>query len=131
MSEQAISESDLCAYVDGHLDGERLAAVEAGLRTDEALRARAADWRDQRRALRVLFDPVLDEPVPERLRLAADGSAAPRARPAASWRWAAVVAWLALGGVVGYGLRAYQGAADPAAMLHASLPRQAAIAHAG
>ena len=67
MSDRAISESDLCAYVDGHLDGERLAAVEAGLRTDEALRARAADWRDQRRALRVLFDPVLDEPVPERL----------------------------------------------------------------
>ncbi|MCB1909475.1 MAG: anti-sigma factor [Rhodocyclaceae bacterium] len=130
MSDRAISESDLCAYVDGRLDGERLATVEAGLLLDEAQRARAGDWRAQATALRALFDPVLDEPVPARLLLAAGGRAERPGRPASAWRWAAAVAWLALGAVLGYGVRDYRGATDPAAVLHAGLARQAAIAHA-
>ena len=129
MNERAINESDLCAYVDGRLDGDRLAAVEAALQADEALRGRAQDWRAQTEALHGLYDPIVDEPIPERLLISAAGKSERRPGPANGWRWAAAVAWLALGVVVGYGTRVYQVAADPV-MQHANLPRQAAIAHA-
>jgi anti-sigma factor RsiW len=62
-----IGERDLLAYVDGLLDPARRQAVEAQLAADPAAAARIADFAAQRTALRSLYDPVLDEPVPPRL----------------------------------------------------------------
>lgn len=63
-----IGEIDLQAYVDDLLDPRRRAEVEALLAADPETATRIADFRAQRTAIRRLYDPVLDEPVPERLR---------------------------------------------------------------
>jgi len=72
--------------------------------------------------LHAWFDPVLEETLPARVRLPV---LRPRLRPVL--RAAATVAWLALGGVVGWYLHAFSAAqpADAVAFAH-----QAAIAHA-
>jgi len=74
----------LRAHVDGELDAATAARVEAQLANDP----RAAEFMRRERALRqrlaAAFDPVLDEPVPDRL-MAALGQAAPAANdPTAS-----------------------------------------------
>jgi len=120
MSRQVVTEADLHAYVDGVLPAARAAEVDAYLadRPEEA--ARLAAFREQIAALRREFDPVLDEPPPQRLRV-----------PPLYWtrpllRYAAVVAWLTLGGVIGWQLHAYTADQRAEAI---SWPRRAAIAH--
>jgi len=115
-----VTEAELHAFVDGLLPEARRAEIEAYLAThpEDALRVRS--WRAQNQALHDLFDPVLGEALPARVRGVA---LLRRARPAL--RFAAVVAWIALGGVAGWYLRAYNAApADVVAFAH-----QAAIAH--
>ncbi|HEX9178967.1 MAG TPA: anti-sigma factor [Burkholderiales bacterium] len=115
-----ISEHDLHAYADGELDPARTAAVEAHLAADHGASQRVAAWRRQKEALHALFDPVLAEPVPQRL------LEPPRARPP-MLRMAAVVAWLVVGGAAGWALRGM----GPAPVPHAvPLAHQAAVAHA-
>lgn len=115
-----ISDNDLHAYADGELDPARVAEVEAHIGADPGAAQRVADWRRQKEALHALFDGVLTEPVPARL------LERPRARRPLL-RMAAVLAWLAVGGVAGWALRG----AGPAAGPHAvPLARQAAVAHA-
>jgi anti-sigma factor RsiW len=99
MSNAPVTEADLHAYVDAALPPERLAEVEAYLaeRPDEA--ARVAAYREQNQALRREFERVLNEPLPERF-------TRPR-RSNVVRRYAAVAAWLALGGVIGWQLHAY------------------------
>ena len=120
MSRQPITEADLHAHVDGVLPPPRAAEVDAYLaeRPEEA--ARVAAYREQLVALRREFDAVLDEPLPQRLHV-------PRfywARPLL--RYAAVVAWLTLGGMAGWQLHAYT--ADKRSETTA-WARRAAIAH--
>ena len=105
--------AQIYAYVDGELDAESAARLEADSRADPALAARIAQQRELRARLRTEFDPVLNEPIPERLGAAlaspARGSAvmpigaAPRAaRPVSSPRqWLALAATLAVGVFVG------------------------------
>lgn len=112
-------ETELHAYVDGALDAETRRAVEERLAAYPEDAARVADYLAQREALHARYDAVLDEPVPETLRMAA----APRSRP----RYALAAGWMAVGIVVGW-LAAQ--ALAPAPVRTASLPRQAAIAHA-
>jgi anti-sigma factor RsiW len=95
-----ITEADLHAWVDGQLAAERAREVEAYLATrpDEVHRVKA--WRAQKQALRALFDPVQDEPLPARL--------VRSARPRLPWyaqRMAAGIAIALLGGAAGWGLR--------------------------
>ncbi len=131
MNKDVVSEEQLCAYADGRLAGAEAERLAARLAEEPALAARLADWRRQKEGLRALFDPVLDEAVPQRLLDAASGKVRPVRRRAPPLRWAAAVAWLALGGLLGYGLRDYQQDADVKATgILAALPRQAAIAHA-
>jgi anti-sigma factor RsiW len=75
----SITECDLHAYVDRQLDAWRRAEVERYLagRPEEAARVRG--WQAQNEALRRLFDPVLDEPLPLRL-------ARRPANPSVRWR---------------------------------------------
>jgi anti-sigma factor RsiW len=61
------TDRDLQAYVDGELDAKRRAEVRAALRSDSELRAIVRRYQAQRRALRRLFDPVLEDPLPETL----------------------------------------------------------------
>jgi anti-sigma factor RsiW len=120
MSRQPVTEADLHAFVDGVLPAARAAEVDAYLADHPEEAARLAAYREQVAALRREFDSVLDERPPRRL-------AVPRLywmRPLL--RYAAVVAWFTLGGVIGWQLHAYT--ADRRAD-STSWPRRAAIAH--
>jgi anti-sigma factor RsiW len=123
MSATPISERELHAYADGRLDAGRRAEVEAWLHNHPEMRQAVAGWRIQNEHLHRTFDPVLDEPVPSRL---AETVYAFRRMP--PLRLAAAVAWLAVGSVVGYAMRGHLPANAPQPT--ASLPRQAALAHA-
>ena len=122
MTALPVIEADLHAYVDGLLPEARHAEIEAYLatHTEEAQRVRA--WGEQNRALRDLYNPTLAEPVPARMRRAALFYRAQRVL-----RYAAVVAWFAVGGVAGWYLHAYNATSSVDTMAFA---RQAAVAHA-
>jgi hypothetical protein len=66
-----ITEELLMAYADGELDGAEHAAdrarIEAAMRADPDVARRIESHRALRRQLGATFDPVLDEPVPDRL----------------------------------------------------------------
>jgi hypothetical protein len=103
----------LMAYADGELEATTRAAVEAAMAVDPALAQRVAQHRALRSRLCSAFDPVLSEPIPERLLAAARGAAAPahparviplRRTPAARWSWpqlGALAASLLLGALLG------------------------------
>jgi anti-sigma factor RsiW len=126
-SDLPITEADLQAYVDGRLAQARHAEVEAWLTTHPNEAERIAQLRGQRDALRAFYDPVLDEPVPERLvRLAAGGARARGIALAAGW-----VALGALAGVLaGWQLHTLQASRIPSLSEGASIARSAAVAHA-
>jgi anti-sigma factor RsiW len=115
-----VTEADLHAYVDGILPAERSVEIEAYLAEHPEDAARVASYCEQTAALHRTFDPMLDEPLPRRLEV-----------PRPVWRravlrYAAVAAWLALGGVAGWHLHGYQAASQLEATTWA---RRAAIAH--
>ena len=132
-----ITEADLHAFIDAQLSPERQREVQAYLahRPEETQRAQA--YRDQKCALRSLFDPVLDETPPARLLSAA--------RPRMPWyqqRAAAGIAIALLSGAAGWGLRgglqatpgpdllARQGASAITLTSAAGFAQRAAVAHA-
>jgi anti-sigma factor RsiW len=118
---QRPSDETLIAYLDGELSADSRSEVESWLETDAELRDQVAALAASAEALRAVFEPVLHEPVPERLLAAARGipvtSAeivdfkpaqkvrAPRPlmqRPWARFAMAAGVAGLMIGGGVSY-----------------------------
>ena len=89
-------ETELHAYVDGALDAETRRAVEAQLAANPEDAARVAEYVAQRDALHARYDAVLDEPIPETLRLAARSRSQPRYALAAGWAAIGIViGWLA------------------------------------
>ncbi len=124
-----IEEADLHAWVDGQLDAERALAVEAWIAADPEAASRVAVWQKQKRTLAALFDPVADEPIPERLSSIALAATARRHR-ADAWRWriAAGIGGLAVGAALATAAIRYVGD-GPAVADAASLSRQAAQAH--
>jgi len=139
MNPLPITEADLQAYVDAALPEARRGEVDDYLaaQPDEAGRVRA--YLAQKQALRTLFNPVLDEPLPESLRaLAAPQPAAAVELPHRPWlpRWslqrvaAGFVIALA-SGLAGWMVHdRYPAAESLARTSPLSLPRQAAVAHA-
>jgi len=121
LPEQRPLEAELHALVDNRLAPRRAAEVAAWLAENPEEAARVHDWRAQKEALHGAFDKLLEQPVPDRLRQAAQRRAMPRL--------AAAVAWLSLGLLVGFFAHDLPDQTDKSA-LAASLPRQAAIAHA-
>ena len=100
MSTLPMTEADLHAYVDGALPEARRAEVEAYLAARPQEAGRVQDYRQQNEALHRLFDPVIDEPVPERLETPLSVR-----RNFFSMRYAAAaMAWMVLGGVIGWQL---------------------------
>jgi len=107
------SDETLIAYLDGELDAGARSEVDSWLESDAELRERVAALAASADALRAAFEPVMHEPVPERLLAAARGTSAevvnfaaakktraPRPLMARPWaRWAAAagvwsaVAW--------------------------------------
>jgi anti-sigma factor RsiW len=79
----AVSETDLHAFIDGELPPERAAAVEAVMARDPVLAARVRDFRADKLALIAAYGPLADAPVPAALRAAA--RAGPR--PLMTRRW--------------------------------------------
>ena len=66
-----LTETDLHMYADGQLAPERVASMESALARNPALAERVAAIRAQNAALRDAFDPLLSEPISERLLQAA------------------------------------------------------------
>lgn len=132
MNSQPITEADLHAFVDGRLPAARRVEVDVYLlqRPEEAERLQA--YAAQNAELRALFDPVLDEAVPQRL----------TALKPARWQWQRMVAGVAIAlisGSAGWLLHGQQargiefaqletGISRPA-LYAAGLAHQAAIAH--
>jgi anti-sigma factor RsiW len=90
-----IDESELHAWVDGQLSGDRIAAVEAAVAADAELARKAQAYREQNAEIRALYGAVANEPVPGFLdphRIAARKS-----RPRWLMPMAASVVWLAIG----------------------------------
>ena len=132
-----ITDAELHALVDGQLTPERQREIEAWLasRPDETLRVDS--YRAQKRALHAVFDPVLDEAVPQRVLRAA--------RPRTPWYLQQVAAGIAIAlisGAAGWGLRGGVSGMPPSGSLAqqgpASIPtapasgfaQRAAVAHA-
>lgn len=91
-----VTEADLHAFVDGELTAARQKEVEAYIRSHPEAAAMVEDYRRMNQALRQLFDPVLDEPLPAQL----------VTRPPRRWlfRAAAVFTWIGLGSAIGWTL---------------------------
>lgn len=109
----------LVAYLDGELDWNTRAEVEAWLERDVMLRERMMALMESATLLRAAFDPALREPIPEKLLAGAHresstaitdlvaerskrGSLRHFARPWMHWAAAAGVAGLLIGGGVGH-----------------------------
>ena len=76
MSKPLINEAELQAYVDAQVPPARRAEIEAYLASHPADAERVRAYAAHKRALQDLFQPVLEEPLPEALRqLAAQPSA--------------------------------------------------------
>lgn len=120
---RTLNEADLQAYCDGQLDPRRLANAEAWLADHQDDAERIASYRQQKAALHAMFDPVLSEAIPQRL-------ARPERR---QWsmtpllRYAAVAAWLVIGGTLGWFLHGVQESRPAPSM---TLAQQAIMAHA-
>ncbi|GAC1414608.1 MAG: anti-sigma factor [Burkholderiaceae bacterium] len=132
MNEQLVTEGELHAYADRLLPEQRAAEIEAYLavRQDEA--RRVSVYRAQNAALRVLYDPVLDEPVPTGMTMA------PRALFGHLQRYAAGLMIACASGAAGWflhtpgdqGARLARGASAESMPPQASaFAHQAAIAH--
>ncbi|HZU89536.1 MAG TPA: zf-HC2 domain-containing protein [Stellaceae bacterium] len=128
---QKPADDRLVAYLDGELDGAERREIEAWLDRDPAVRDRLAELAATANLVRLAFDEVMHEPVPERLIAAARGEAAPAkgarvlpftpraepARPAPARRLvaplAAALCGLLIGGGAGFygadGLTAHPG----------------------
>jgi len=98
----AVSERDLHAYADGQLPAEHAAAVEAALARDPEFAGRAAAYRAQSASLRDALDPILAEPIPDRLLAAA--SPATDSRPSLIRQWSVPVLAVAATLLVGVGI---------------------------
>ena len=137
MNPAAISEAELHAYVDAVLPEARRSDIEKHLAAQPEDAERLRVYLAQKQGLRELFNPVLDEPLPERLRALATPpqglEAPPRRRAAYLPRWSLqrVAAGLLIavfsGGAGWLAHGQYQTSASQARM--ALLPRQAAVAH--
>lgn len=115
-----VTEAELHAYVDGALPAVRSAEVDAYLSAHPEDAARVAAYKEQLAVLRREYDPVLNETLPDMLKLSRRAGMRPYLR------YAAVFAGFAIGVAVGWQLRAYN--TDRQAE-SSSWARRAAIAH--
>lgn len=106
------SDETLMAYVDGELDAQARVEVEAAMLANPDIAARVARQQALRKRVRLAFERVVEEPVPDRLLAAAAAAATPlrtgnvvplrrKQPPKWSWReWSSMAACLATGVVL-------------------------------
>jgi anti-sigma factor RsiW len=123
MSKPNVSEADLHAYLDGELPAAQRAYVEGEVAADAQLAERVARYSELNEVLRAHYDPVLEEPIPERF---AASASRPRWRRGLKFAAAAVL-WFALGGLAGWQLHGVQSREDRAAA--PVWAKRAAVAH--
>jgi hypothetical protein len=135
------SDETLMAYADDELDAQTRAAVEAAMAADPEIARRVAQHKDLRGKLRLAFDKVLDEPVPDRLVATArslpavrrEGNVIPLRRksaPAWSWpQWGSIAASLVIGVIVGQLVMRSSGV-GPVTARNGQLLASGALAHA-
>src|SRR6266446_2135802 len=73
---QKRSDHRLIAYLDGELEMAERRDIEAWLDTDPAAREKLAALAESANLVRLAFDEILQEPVPDRLIVAARGEPA-------------------------------------------------------
>lgn len=136
MSPLKITEDDLHAYVDGALPAARRGEVEAWLGEcpEDAERVRA--YLAQKQALKALFDPLLDEPLPDNLlALTAqpmNATVSPKKQPFfKNWPLQRLAAGVLVAMVSGIGGWLAHGQYQNSERLAVAVPlsRQAAVAH--
>jgi len=118
-----VTEYELHLYVDGELPVGRREAVEAWLANHPEDAARVASWREQAELIRSRYAHISDEPVPNKLKLAAI------MRTRRSWgaiAAAAAIAAFLMGGIVGWVGRGASAAAPSEAEVFTS---DAMVAH--
>lgn len=103
------TDTTLTAWLDGELPPDQRADVEAWLRDHPEDAARVRLWAADGEALRARLDPVLAEPVPQRLtQLILNAVPQAPSSPFGAWtgwqRWAAALAVFVLGGATGAAL---------------------------
>jgi hypothetical protein len=109
-----VSDETFFAWLDGELDPQEAARVEAEVGSDPRLSAMAAEHRSMQAKLKSAFDSILDAPLPEPLLAAVrtppqadviDFAEARKRRVSRSWsparQWAAMAATLAVGVLIG------------------------------
>jgi anti-sigma factor RsiW len=118
-----VTENELHLYVDGELPVGRREAVETWLADHPEDAARVASWREQAELIRSRYAHISDEPVPDKLKLAAI------MRTPRSWGTVAAAAAIAaflMGGIVGWVGRGASAAAPSEAEVFTS---DAMVAH--
>lgn len=103
-SPDKITEQDLHAFVDGELDTESRAEVEAWLTDHPDDADKLADWETQKSQLQALFGDVLDAPIPPKMETAL-AKRAPSENRHNWWRSAAAILLLVAGTGAGWILR--------------------------
>jgi anti-sigma factor RsiW len=124
--EVPITEAELQAYADGRLAAARAAEVEAWLASRPEHAERIGEYRRLGEEMRALYDPVLSEPVPDRLLV----SRRPRRWPVVARVAAWVMLGIAVGAVAGWQLNERSQPSAAASEPGAVIARRAALAHA-
>jgi anti-sigma factor RsiW len=133
MSNIPITEADLQTWVDAALPEARRAKVDSYLAANPSEAERLRAYQTQKLELRVIYNPVLDEPVPKGLAALASPPAAGGSGKAFLPHWslqriAASFLIALVGGLAGWMAHERYPSAD--GLAKASLPHQAAVAHA-
>lgn len=123
-----IGEDDLVAAVDGRLAPERARRLEARMAEDPELAERIAAERRDRAALREALAPIVDEPIPSRLRIAHLVEERRRARLSRLGSIAAALLLFAGGAVTGGLVVQRAGRAPDVAASHTPIVSQASVA---
>lgn len=137
-----VTEEKLFAWLDGELDAEEAAEVQASVAADPRLSALAAEHRSMQERLKSAFDGLLDEPVPPSILSVANGtgaeivdlaSARNARRAPRQWgsmaQWGSIAATLVIGVLVGTALPHQQGG-GPVEVRDGELYAAASLGHA-
>lgn len=128
------SDEMLMAYVDHELDATTTASIDAAVARDPELAGRIERQRKLAHAVHAAYEPVLEEPMPQRLLNATSGTvsaATTRApRPWAWFEWSAMAASIAVGVVVGTTFIGNRDTGDEIVDAQGGLLARGALAHA-
>jgi anti-sigma factor RsiW len=114
MSPRLFTENDIHLALDGEMPADDRSGFERWLEANPDMKARAERYATDRDQLRAALDPILGEPVPERLRKLVRAPMRRSARMLWLRNVAAAAVIFLVGGAVGYGIgHAGRPSADP------------------